>query len=395
MSDGTHSVDLLDILRDGEPRTKTELAEACSRSRSTVSARLAALVADGIVRKLDQTAATKGRPSTRFALAADSRVIVAIELGARHAIVALTDLAGKVTHRSRETIDVADGPTSVLAHVLGTAHDLLAQAGRSSEDVAGLGIGIPGPVEIATGSTVSPPIMPGWDRFDIVARLHEDFPVPVVVDNDVNVMAVGEGITHWVDERDVLMVKVATGIGAGVVANQRLVHGAEGAAGEIGHIRVPAAGDRQCRCGQVGCLEAFASGIGIAQTLREQGIETRDGRDIVELVRSGSIEATRAVREAGRAIGEALAACISVLNPSVIIIGGSIAQVGEPLLAGIREVVYQRAQPLASRQLRVVSVEDVELAGVLGVSRLVQSEVFKLAGHRAAAAYNTTERATA
>ncbi|MDN4477927.1 ROK family transcriptional regulator [Demequina sp. SYSU T00039] len=380
MPDTTTSSDLLAVLRDGRSRTKTELAEATDRSRSTVTAHLAKLVEGGIVTQLERTAATKGRPSMLYALAADAGVIVAVELGARHALVALTDLAGGVTAHHRIVVDVVDGPEPVLAAILTEARDLLAAAGRPESDVAGFGIGIPAPVELATGLPVSPPLMPGWDRFDIRAYVRLVFDVPVMVDNDVNVMAVGEGITHWVAEREMLMIKVATGIGAGVVVNQRLVHGADGAAGEIGHIRVSAAGDRVCRCGQTGCLESFASGIGIARTLAEQGVDTDDGRDVVALVRAGSIEATRAVREAGRAIGEALATCISLINPSVIVIGGSIASVGEPLLAGIREVVYQRSQPLASKQLRVVAATDLELAGVTGVSRLVQSQVFHLAG---------------
>lgn len=378
MSEPTDAADVLAILRDGTPRTKTELAEATARARSTVSARLAELVEAGLVVQLDRTVSTKGRPSTLYALGTDRRVIAAVELGARHGIIALTDLAGAVLTHEYVALEIAAGPVTVLDDVTDRLTQQLEQLGRPAADVIGVGIALPGPVEHETGMPVSPPIMPGWDRFDVISYLRRSFDVPVVVDNDVNVMAIGEWAMVWPDERDLLMVKVATGIGAGVIADGHLVRGAQGAGGDIGHIQLDGTSDRLCRCGQVGCLEAVASGTGIAQTLREQGVEARDGRDVVALVRAGDMAATRAVREAGRAIGQVLAGCICVLNPALIVLGGEIVQVGEPLLAGVREVIYRRSQPLATKQLQVVAAQNIELAGAIGASRLVQDLVFGL-----------------
>jgi predicted NBD/HSP70 family sugar kinase len=161
-----------------------------------------------------------------------------------------------------------------------------------------------------------------------------------------------------------------------VIAGGHLVRGADGAAGDIGHIQVHNGTARYCRCGQLGCCESVASGSGIAQTLTEMGIEATGTDDVVRLVRGGDLDATRVVRDAGRTIGRVLAACICVLNPALIVIGGDLAQVGEPLLAGVREVVYQQSQPLATKHLRIVSASNNELAGVIGASRLAQDVVF-------------------
>lgn len=378
MTDVTDAADVLAILRDGVPRTKSELAEATARARSTISMRLEELMAAGLVVQLDQTVPTKGRPSTMYALGASSRIVVAAELGAQHGTVAVTDLTGTVLEHEDVPLEIADGPTSVLDRISDSAVGMLDRIGKSQDAVVGVGIGLPGPVEHVTGLPISPPIMPGWDRFDVKTYLKGKFDAAVVVDNDVNIMAVGVHSAVWPDVDDLLMIKVATGIGAGVIAGGSLVRGAQGAGGDLGHVQVPTAQDRPCRCGQTGCLEALASGTGIAYSLREQGIDARDGRAVVELVRAGHLEATRAVRDAGRAIGQVLAAAVCLLNPALIAVGGEIAQVGEPLLAGIREVVYQRSQPLATKELRIVGAEQNGLIGVVGAARLVQGVVLGL-----------------
>lgn len=370
---------VLAILRDGIPRTKSELAASTGQARSTVSARLEELLGSGLVVQLGETTPTKGRPSTLFALGTDARVVAAVELGAKHGLVAVTNLAGTMLSHAGLALDISDGPVIVLDLVMERLNGMLTSLGRPTSEVVGIGIGLPGPVEHETGLPISPPIMPGWDRFDVIGHIRKSFPVPVLVDNDVNVMAIGEWVSAWPEEEDLLMVKVATGVGAGVIAGGHLIRGTRGAGGDIGHIQVEAAGDRMCRCGQTGCLEAFASGRGLAQTLAAEGIDATDGSDVISLVRAGDLTATRAVREAGRAIGQVLAGCICVLNPALIVVGGEIAQAGEPLLAGIREIVYQRSQPLATKQLRIVPGENGTLASVIGASRLVQDLVLGLA----------------
>ena len=363
--------DVFQILRDGQARTRAELAEITGLARSTVAARIDALTAAGLIGPAGEGASSGGRPPSRFAFHPSSRVILAVDVGATHVLIALTDLDGRVLSELRESIDIAAGPIPVLDQVLKMCGSVFIAAGRQERELAGIGIGLPGPVEHSTGKPASPPIMPGWDGFDVPAYVQKRFPVDVLVDNDVNIMALGERANYWPEAQDLLFIKVATGIGAGIISGGRLQRGADGTAGDIGHVRVPRGGDIQCRCGNYGCLEAMASGPAVAATLTASGIPARTGEEALELARRGNLEAIRVMRQAGRDLGDVLAASVNLLNPSVIVIGGGLASAGEYLMAGVREIVYQRSLPLATAQLRIVQSMATDYAGVLGASRMV------------------------
>lgn len=364
------------LMRDGQARTKAEIAEATSLARSTVTARLDLLLASGLLVPVGEAASTGGRPPVRFAMNARAYAVLAIDLGARHATVALTDLAGTILDQTTVDSDITDGPEPVLARVVTLAEQLMAAHELDTDGIAGIGVGVPGPVEHSTGRPANPPIMPGWHDFDIPAFLARSFPVPVLVDNDVNVMALGEHTTRWPETDDLLYVKVATGIGSGIISNGALVRGALGSAGDLGHVQVSGKGeDVPCRCGNLGCLEAVAAGPAIARELADLDIGVTTPQDVVGAVERGEVAAVRAVREAGRAIGSVLATCVSLLNPSVVIMGGSLSATGEYLLAGIREVVYQRSLPLATHQLRIVSASLHGEEAVVGAATMVIDEV--------------------
>ncbi|NRQ51587.1 ROK family transcriptional regulator [Aeromicrobium stalagmiti] len=364
--------DLFQLLRDGTPRTRGELAQLSSLARSTITARVDALLSSGLLQPVGEAASTGGRPPTRFALNRADRVVLAIDLGASHASVAVSDLSGQVLDQRTVQSDIADGPVVVLDRVAAIGVELLGGIDRQVADVAGVGIGVPGPVEHATGRPANPPIMPGWHDFDIPAHLGRQFAGPVLVDNDVNLMALGEYVTSWQTAPHLLLVKVATGIGAGIVTDGRLLRGALGSAGDLGHVQVAGAPqDVVCRCGNIGCLEAMAAGPAIAAALRGQGLDVESSQDIVDAVSAGDIAALQAVRAAGRDLGSVLATCVNLLNPSVIVIGGKLSEAGEYLLAGVREVVYQRSLPLATHDLRIVSTSAGSQGGILGASAMV------------------------
>ncbi len=364
--------DLFQLLRDGTPRTRGELASLSSLARSTITARVDALLSSGLLEPVGEAASTGGRPPTRFALNSSGRVVLAIDLGASHASVAVTDLSTQVLTQRTVDCDIADGPEKVVDLVAAIGLELLSDVDRSAADVAGVGIGLPGPVEHATGRPANPPIMPGWHDVDVPALLGRHFDGPVLVDNDVNLMALGEFVTSWQSSQHLLLVKVATGIGAGIVSDGRLMRGALGSAGDLGHVQVAGASDDVvCRCGNVGCLEAVAAGPAIAATLRAKGLAVETSQDIVDAVAAGEILALQAVREAGRDLGTVLATCVNLLNPSVIVIGGKLSEAGEYLLAGVREVVYQRSLPLATHDLRIVSTSAGSQGGILGASAMV------------------------
>jgi predicted NBD/HSP70 family sugar kinase len=365
---------LLQLLRDGTPRTRSELAAATGLGRSTVAQRVDALLACSLIGAAGEATSSGGRPPTQFAFNPAARVVLGADVGATHVRLAVTDLAATVLANEHVDLDIALGPDSVLRWVVDHGRKLLDKAGRDVADLAGVGVGLPGPVEFATGRPTNPPIMPGWDGFDVPGFVAQELGCLAVVDNDVNVMALGEHFIDFRDVRHLMFVKVATGIGSGIISDGALRRGAQGAAGDLGHIHVPRDVDAVCRCGNVGCLEAVASGAAVAHRLRDAGVDAASSRDVVALVRGGSVLATQLVREAGRTIGEVLASAVSMLNPSVIVIGGSLAAAGDPLLAGVREVVYRRSLPLATAHLRIVQSSAGDLAGVVGAAVLAIDE---------------------
>src|SRR5690606_30349574 len=298
---------VLKLIRDGEAVTRAELARQTGLARSTVAQRVDALLEHDFVIEAGGSASTGGRPPTVLAFNHDAGVVLAADLGATHSRLGVADLAGTPLAEMAADIDIALGPQRVLEWVHKRFGELRGKVKRTAADVRGIGIGVPGPVDFNSGEPVTPPIMPGWDAFSIPEWFHEHYPVPVLVDNDVNIMALGEHWTHWRNVDHLLFVKVGTGIGCGIVAGRQIHRGAQGAAGDIGHVRVSGHDDVVCRCGNIGCLEAVAGGRALAVRLTEAGVKAANSRDVVRLVRAGEPHAVRMVREAGRSLGEVLA----------------------------------------------------------------------------------------
>jgi predicted NBD/HSP70 family sugar kinase len=239
--------------------------------------------------------------------------------------------------------------------------------------------------------------MPGWDGVSVPEAFAARYPgVPVLVDNDVNVMAIGEYWTSWRhDVDDLLFVKIATGIGCGIVSRGALHRGADGTAGDLGHVQVPDAGDALCRCGNRGCVEAVASGGALARRLTAAGIDAHDSRDVVALVRAGNVEASTLVRQAGRLVGEVLAGAVNFFNPAVIVLGGDLAHAHEQFFAGVREIVYRRSTALATQHLQVARSRLDDRAGVIGCAVTVIEEVLSPAAIDAGLVAHAAQEATA
>jgi predicted NBD/HSP70 family sugar kinase len=366
---------ILQLVRNGHATTRGDLAALTGLARSTIAQRVDALLAHRLLVPAGGSASTGGRPPTVLAFNSKAGVVLGGDLGATHSRVAVTDLAGEVLVQTTRDIAIAEGPEVVLSWLEDTFDKLLDKSGYAIDAVRGVGVGLPGPVEFATGRAVTPPIMPGWDLYPVGERLADRFGVPALVDNDVNIMAVGEHWAHWRDEAFLMFIKIGTGIGCGIIADGHVHRGADGSAGDIGHIHVPDHDDIVCRCGNHGCLEAFAGGGAMATRLADKGLPTRTSRDVVDQVRAGQPEAVQLIRKAGRTIGGVLATCVNVLNPAVIVIGGDVARAGEPLLAGIRECVYRRSPPLATGRLRIVPSQLEDEAGIIGAAVMVIEKI--------------------
>jgi len=355
---------VLRLIRDGEAVTRAALARRTGLARSTVAQRVDALLAHDLVYEAGGEASTGGRPATVLAFNHRAGVVLVADLGATHSRLAISDLLGQPLAEVAFDMEIADGPERVLGNVCERFDALLVEAGRTATEVRGIGVGVPGPVDYPAGRPVNPPIMPGWDAFSIPEWFASRYDAPVLVDNDVNIMALGEHWSHWRELDHLLYVKVGTGIGSGIVSGRAIHRGADGAAGDIGHIRVSDHDDAVCRCGNLGCLEAVAAGI-----------EAAGSREVVELVRAGRPEAILMVREAGRVLGDVLAGCVNFFNPGAIVVGGDIAEAQDHLLAGIREVVFQRSLPLATRDLTIANSRLGDRAGVVGAAIMVIDHV--------------------
>ena len=366
---------VLGLIRSGEAVTRADLARVTGLARSTVAQRVDALIAHKFVLEAGGSASTGGRPPTVLAFNHDAGVVLVADLGATHSHLAVSDLAGSPLAEVVADKDIGLGPEKVLEWVNREFKSLLKETGRTDANVRGIGIGVPGPVAFSTGQPVNPPIMPGWDGFSIPGWFASRFDAPVLVDNDVNIMALGEHFTTFPDTENLLMIKVGTGIGCGIVAGGHIHRGTQGAAGDIGHIRVSGHDEVICHCGNIGCLEAVAGGHALAEALTEAGTKAVNSRDVVDLVRGGNSSAVRMVREAGRSLGEVLAGCVNFFNPEVVVIGGDMAEVHEQLLAGVREVTFQRSLPLATRDLRTLPSELGDRAGIIGAAIMVIEHV--------------------
>ncbi|MCQ9130571.1 ROK family protein [Streptomyces hilarionis] len=388
--------DLLALVRTGRATTRGALQQATGLSRATVGQRLDRLFRAGWLREgaggpVDSPLG--GRPSITLEFDDAHAVVLAADLDTRHARAAVLTLTGEILAEHGGPLAVEDGPDVVLGELGGWFAELLVKAGHRPDEVCGIGLAVPGPVDTETGLVVQPPIMPGWDGYDIRGRLARAFreradtgacagteagagaaraEVPVLVDNDANLMAYGEQRTGYPDCSAFVLVKVSTGIGAGVVVGGSVYRGVDGGAGDIGHIRVGA--DAPCRCGSHGCLAAVASGGAVARRLAESGVPAASGSDVRDLLAAGHPEAAALAREAGRKVGDVLATVVTLLNPGVLMIAGDLA--GTAFLTGVRELLYQRALPRSTAGLEVVTSRLGERAGLVGAGAMVVEHLY-------------------
>ena len=365
---------LLRHVRTGRARSRADLVALTGASRNTVSARVDELIAAKLLEEGGPGWSTGGRPPTLLNFNSRAGCALAVDLGVTSVDVAVTDLSAQILATVGHSIDIADGPGPVLAEVDRLAQQVLGEAGLTPADVCAVGVGVPGPVEFSTGRPSHPPIMPGWHDYPIPSAFVR-YECPVFVDNDVNVMALGEmGIGGSV--QDVLVVKVGTGIGCGVIVDGRVYRGAQGSAGDIGHIYVAQPDGRTvvCRCGNENCLEAIAGGGALLRDAMAAGLPVSTVRELVALAAQGDGPAIELVRNAGRTIGTVLAALVNFFNPHRIVMTGGVARAGAPLLAGIREAVYGRSMPLAARALEITVSDAPDLSGRVGAALMAIDE---------------------
>lgn len=385
--------EILSLIASGAAISRSALLAASGLSRVTVTQRLNALLGVGLVEETLRTLPSGGRPTRVLGINETAGFMLVADIGETHIHLAAMNLAPDILAQSTIPFSIAEGPATTLRRMKQEFDMLAAKARPSHGFLLGVSLSMPTPVDFKRGRVVGPSVLFGWDDFDIVDFLRGQYDAPVYVENDVNLMTIYEHRHNFSHVDDLIFIKAGTGIGSGIIAGGKIFRGAQGAAGDIGHIQFNSADAPLCRCGKLGCVEARAGGWAIARDLTEKGFKAETARDVVALVEIQKPEAIMLLRRAGQTIGEVASDVVSILNPSLIVVGGMLARGGDFLLSGIRELVYQRCLPLATRELQIILADPKKDSALIGAAHLVLDDVFSLEKVEALLGRFTTKRA--
>ncbi|MFL5844944.1 MAG: ROK family transcriptional regulator [Solirubrobacteraceae bacterium] len=380
---------IIEVLRNAGTASRAEIARLTGLSRTTVSSVVAELNDSGLIAETptpaDAPAAGRGRPGVLLSLQPSAGAAVGIDFGHTHLRVAIADLSSRVLAEHHRRLDVDRAADVALDAAVEMLDEVLEESGTARGRIAGVGVGLPGPLDRASGTVGSAVILPGWAGLQPAAELERRLALPIMVDNDANLGALAENaVGAGRGFSDIVYLKLSSGIGAGLILGGRLHHGATGMAGEIGHVLSNPDG-LVCRCGNRGCLETVAAGPALLDLLRVSHGESLDTADLLRLASEGDVGVRRVFADAGRSLGRALADLVNAVNPGRIVVGGELSEVGDPLLDGIRTSIDRYALPAAAAALEVVPGVLGDRAEVLGAVALVISDTGRLSsGHLSA-----------
>ncbi len=298
-------------------------------------------------------------------------VAVGVDIGGTKVALALVNEQGEISKQSKLKTDKSVEPAAMIQRIIEAIEQLLEEEELQADQISGIGIGSPGPLNSKAGVISCPPNLQNWKDVPIVEQVRGHFPVPVVLENDANAAAMAE---KWLgaaqENQDFAYMTISTGVGAGLFADGKLLGGARGNAGDIGHTVVdPSYG--QCPCGQKGCLEYIVSGTAIANRGSELAGETLTTEEVFQRYDQGDANIVPYIEDVFRLIGVACVTLINTFDPEKIVIGGGVSKVGEPLFAKVRDYVSQYALNPAGRETEVVPAQLDQNAGVVGAAGLI------------------------
>jgi predicted NBD/HSP70 family sugar kinase len=349
---------VLGLIRRGQATTRTDLIDQLGWSRITLARRLDELLHAEIVMSVGQLDSRGGRPPQEFAVNPDAGLLLAVDIGGSHTRLAITDLG------------LSEGPAEIFEWAGQVFDHMLDRLGKTRDDVVGIGVGVPGPVDFVTGRLAAPQVDAQWNDVRVKDYFVGRYDNAVVaVDRDVNIMALAEVRRAWSDYRDVAVLKAGIGVGLAFVLDGSIYHGSRGGAGDLS-----AVGSNGARMER---LETIASGAVIRAELQRRGRRVRTSNDIVDLALAGDAEALEMIGDTGTAIGRSLAHVVGLLNPQAVVIGGNLAQAGEPFLGPIRDAIFAGARDFALQGLVVEKTRLGHMAGVTGASLIAQDALFE------------------
>lgn len=372
--------------------SRIELSRELGLTRAAITAIVGDLIKAGLVRETNGQF-SRGRRAIALEINPQGGLVVGVDIGATHVTLVLADYLAHVMDEVEASLDIFQGPQVCLPFVDQFLRSWLNELGINLAQITAIGVGVPGPIVTDAGMVSGPPIMPGWDLFPIREWLEKAWGCPVTLGNDAEFGALGEwafGAGRGVD--NLVYIKVGTGIGAGLLIDGQIYRGTTGCAGEIGHVTIEENGPL-CTCGNRGCLEALAGGRAIAQkaifaikagartTLSElPSVEAISAMDVIAAARKGDHLSQKLVQEAGYYLGTALANLINLFNPTKIVIGGGVAQVGDLLLDPVRKVAKQRSLKVASQAVTITSAVLGKRSSAMGaVAQAISLSLHQLA----------------
>jgi len=366
--------DLISCFRGSQSLSRSELQSKSGYSRVTVSQGIQELLNKKILLEVDGTHSLGGRKASSLTLNSNGGFIGILYFSATSVSLAVADIHGEIRISETSTSYISDGPSEILSKSIQRLVEMLNKYPKTKR--LGIVIGVPGPVSHALGKVVNPPIMRGWDQINFQKEFAMHTDLPIYLENDTNLLALAEHRIFYPEVKNLILIKIATGIGGGLIINGDLLRGATGSAGDIGHVQLDALRGLQCRCGHTDCVESFASGWALTEKINSMGYKVKDTSDISDLCRNGDPQILQIVKEASSYIGHAVADAVSLLNPSKVVVVGRLVEATDIVLATIKEVVYQRAGALATKNLEVVQSKLGDEMALVGSALLGLDQFF-------------------
>ena len=373
-----HSRLILNLLWTEREISRADLSRRTGLSRSTVSAIVNDLLSTGLVKETHAGVSTGGRRPIILAFQDEASSIIGIELGATHISCVLTDLRCKVRASWSAHVPVRDEPVLALDTMITAVRSTLEANGVQPSQLLGIGVAVPSPVDSKRPGELLPFIVPKWQGYNIATHLEQHFSRRVFIDNDANLGALAE--LWWAagpDVQNLAYIKVATGIGAGLIIDRRIFRGSAGIAGEIGHTAIDSNGAR-CACGLNGCLTTF---IGTQFLLERAADYARAGGstrpapktldELVDTALAGEPNSVELIRYTGQRLGIGVANMLNLLNPDTVVLGGGITRAGDLLVGAVRETLKKMslAESTSHADIRVSRLDEWGIA--VGAATLV------------------------
>jgi glucokinase-like ROK family protein len=370
--------------------SRVQLARRLNLTRAGITIIVNDLLESGCIREAESLSTKHGRPQIILEMNPQRGFVAGLDLGFSHLRIVITDFVARVVEEKEVPFEITWGPQTCLPKVDEMLKELVTKLGLATKDLLAVGMGVPGPIATEAGTVIAPPIMPGWDRYPIRATAEKMWGCPVSLNNDAEMGALGE----WAfgagrGEQNLAYIKVGSGIGAGLLLDGKIYHGSTGSAGEIGHLTIEENGPL-CSCGNRGCLEALTGGKAIATQAQEAvrngrrtqlssiiPVEKITAKDVAAAARRGDLIAQQILARAGSHLGVALAGVVNVFNPSVLVVGGGVAQTGDLFLEPVRDAIQRRSLPAAAHTVRIVT----GLLGRRSVSLGAAVQALNIASH--------------